>query len=257
MISSPGESPPFATFIDATTQRIIATLLFTDPGSGPTGPASAGLEACVYDHATNSFLVNNDGTTANPRGEVDVIPASAIRVGTPSAPITLTIPTITAGNGWKVFPLGICDPTGLALGPGTDVAISCREGGVGDQLTVEILNRTNGTVVAVIPVGGGDQIAYDSASNRYYLAASRWTASGKSSGPACTTASPCTPALIIIDATTFAVVASVFSGNNAHSVAVDPKTHQAFLPYSSATAPAGCKDCSSVPLGGVLVFATQ
>src|SRR5690242_8830954 len=54
MISSPGESPPFATFIDVTTQTIIATLLFTDPGSGPNGPASAGLEACVYDHATHS-----------------------------------------------------------------------------------------------------------------------------------------------------------------------------------------------------------
>jgi hypothetical protein len=257
MISSPGESPPFATFIDATTQTIIATLLFTDPGTGAAGPASAGLEACAYDHASNSFLVNNDGSTANPRGEVDVIPASAIRAGTPGAPITLTIPVITAGSGWKIFPLGICDPTGLVLGPGTDVAISCREGSPGDQLTVEILNRTNGAVMTILKVGGGDQIAYDSATNRYYLAASRWTASGKSSGPACTAASPCTPALIIIDASTYAVVANLFSGNNAHSVAVDPTTHQAFLPYSSAAAPAGCLDCSSVPLGGVLIFATQ
>ena len=47
MISSPGESPPFATFIDVNTQKIIATLKFTDPGTGLTGPASAGLEACV------------------------------------------------------------------------------------------------------------------------------------------------------------------------------------------------------------------
>jgi DNA-binding beta-propeller fold protein YncE len=35
MINSPGESPPFATFIDVNTQKIIATLLFTDPGTGP------------------------------------------------------------------------------------------------------------------------------------------------------------------------------------------------------------------------------
>src|SRR5215813_2760148 len=35
MINSPGESPPFATFIDTNTQRVIATLLFTDPGTGP------------------------------------------------------------------------------------------------------------------------------------------------------------------------------------------------------------------------------
>ena len=37
MISSPGESPPFATFIDTTTQKIVATLLFTDPGTGADG----------------------------------------------------------------------------------------------------------------------------------------------------------------------------------------------------------------------------
>ena len=54
MINSPGESPPFATFIDTTTQKIIATVLWTDPGTGPTGPASAGLEACVYDHASGA-----------------------------------------------------------------------------------------------------------------------------------------------------------------------------------------------------------
>lgn len=257
MISSPGESPPFATFIDAITQTVVATVVFTDPGTGLGGPGSQGLEACEYDHGTNSFLVNNDGSTANPRGEVDVIPASAIRAGNPSAPITLTIPTITAGNGWKVFPLGVCDPTGLALGPGTDFAVSCREGGVGEQLTVQILNRVSGASVATLNVGGGDQIAYDSATGRYYLAASRMTASGKSSGPACTAASPCTPKLIIIDASTHTVVTQLFTGNNAHSVAVDPATHQAFLPYSSATAPAGCADCSASPTGGVLIFSTQ
>src|SRR5450432_1297127 len=63
MINSPGETPPFATFIDTTTQKIIATILWTDPGTGPLGPPSAGLEACAYDHATASFYNNNDGST--------------------------------------------------------------------------------------------------------------------------------------------------------------------------------------------------
>ncbi len=85
MINSPGENPPFATFIDVTSQKIIATLLFTDPGSGAGGPASAGLEACAYDHGTQSFLNNNDGSTANPHGEVDVIPAAFIMQGNRSA----------------------------------------------------------------------------------------------------------------------------------------------------------------------------
>jgi hypothetical protein len=254
MINSPGESPPFATFIDVNTQKIIATLLFTDPGTGPTGPKSAGLEACVYDHATQTFLNNNDGSTANPRGEVDVIPASFVMQGTPTTPVVLTLPVPSPANGFKIFPLGACDPTGLDLGPGTDVAVSCRQGTAFDPLTVQILDRTNGTLRATVPIGGGDQIAYDAATNRYYLAASRWTQSGLSSGPACTAASPCTPVLAIIDAATRAVVRRVSTGNNAHSVAVDPVTHRVYLPFSSSTAPAGCITCDQAPNGGVLVF---
>lgn len=256
MISSPGEDPPFDTFIDITSQKIIATLLVTDPGSGPKGPASAGLEACVYDHASQSFLVNNDGSTANPHGEVDVIPVSAVMAGTPTAPVTLTIPTIVAGSGWKIYPLGNCDPTGLTLGPGNDMAISCRQGTQGVPLTVQILDRTNGNQLANLNAGGGDQIAYDSVTNRYYLAASRWTTSGNSSGSACTAASPCVPRLIVIDAAARSVLQKLASGNNAHSVAVDPVSHHVFMPSSSAAAPAGCSDCTSgnIPNGGVLVY---
>jgi len=253
MINSPGESPPFATFIDVNTQKIIATLKFTDPGTGPTGPASAGLEACAYDHATQTFLNNNDGSTANPRGEVDVIPAAFIMQGTPIAPVVLTLPVPTPANGFKIFPLGICDPTGLDLGPGTDMAVSCRQGNAGEHLTVEILDRTNGTLRATVPIGGGDQIAYDAPTNRYYLAASRWTRSGLSSG-GCSAASPCTPVLAIIDAATRTLVQTAFSGNNAHSVGVDPVTHQVYMPFSSSTAPGGCETCFTVPTGGVLVF---
>ena len=257
MINSPGENPPFATFVDTTTQKIIATVLFTDPGSGATGPASAGLEACVYDHATASFLNNNDGSTANPNGEVDVIPASFVMQGTPTAPVTLTLPVPTAANGFKVFPLGNCDPTGLDLGPGTDMAVSCRQGTAGVPLTVQILDRTNGTVRATLNAGGGDQIRYDAATNKYYLAASRWTATGKSSGAGCTAASPCTPVLQIIDAGSRTLVKTLATGNNAHSVAVDPATHQVYLPFSSPQAPAGCATCvtdTPVGNGGVLVF---
>ena len=75
--------------------------------------ASAGLEACVYDHGTASFLVNNDGSTANPHGETDVIPATFVLAGTPANPVTLTLPVPTAGSGFKIFPLGNCDPTGI------------------------------------------------------------------------------------------------------------------------------------------------
>jgi len=259
MINSPGESPPFATFIDTTTQKIIATVLWTDPGTGPTGPASAGLEACVYDHASASFLNNNDGSTANPHGEVDVIPAAFVLTGTPTAPVTLTLPVPTAGNGFKIFPLGNCDPTGIDLGPGTDMGVMCRQGTTGSLLTFLILDRTNGAVRATLNAGGGDQIAYDAATNRYYLAASRFTASGLAAvNGACSAAVPCTPLLIVVDAATRQIVATAVTGNNAHSIGVDPVNHQAYLPFSSAGAPAGCATCAATfPSGGVGVYSTQ
>ena len=257
MINSPGESPPFATFIDTTTQKIIATVLFTDPGTGPAGPPSAGLEACVYDHGTASFLNNNDGSTANPHGEVDVIPAAFVLTGTPTTPVTLTLPVPTPGNGFKIFPLGNCDPTGIDLGPGTDMGVMCRQGTTGAPLTFQILDRTNGTVRAVLSAGGGDQIAYDAATNRYYLASSRWTANGLAAiGGACSSAAPCTPVLFLVDAATRKIVTSIPTGNNAHSIAVDPMTHQVYLPYSSASAPGGCATCAANNFisGGVGVY---
>lgn len=264
MINSPGESPPFATFIDTTTQKIIATVKFTDPGTGLSGPASAGLEACVYDHGTASFLVNNDGSTANPHGETDVIPAAFVLTGTPANPVTLTLPVPSPGNGFKIFPLGNCDPTGLDLGPGTDYAVMCRQGTTHALLTFQILDRTNGAVLAVLNAGGGDQIAYDAATNRYFLSSSRFTASGLAGvGGACTAAVPCTPLLIVVDAGTRQIIAKAVTGNNAHSVGVDPVNHQAYLPYSSAAAPGGCATCADYPSfngggsGGVAVYSTQ
>jgi hypothetical protein len=259
MISSPGESPPFATFIDTVTQKIIATVRFTDPGTGPSGHASAGLEACVYDHGTASFIVNNDGSTANPHGEVDVIPAAFVMTGTPAAPVTLTLPVPAAGNGFKIFPLGNCDPTGIDLGPGTDLGVMCRQGTTGALLTFQILDRTSGVVLAVLNAGGGDQIAYDAATNRYYLASSRWTSSGVAAvGGACSAAVPCTPLVIVVDAASRQIVASAAAGNNAHSIAVDPVTHQVYMPYSSAAAPAGCATCATGFVNaGVAVYGTQ
>jgi hypothetical protein len=53
------------------------------------------------------------------------------------------------------------------------------------------------------------------------------------------------------------LVKSIATGNNAHSVAVDPGTGQVFLPASSAAAPAGCTGCDNVLNGGVIVYSTQ
>lgn len=251
MISSPEESPPFATFINTTTQAVIAKVTFTDSAGQPT----AGLEACAYDPASDNFYVNVDGSTANPHGELVKLPGAAIRA-IPAAGVQ----NYTALQGVAMYPEGSCDPTGLALGPGTDIAVGCREATTGAPLLLQIFNRASGALLASLNAGGGDQLEYDAATNRYYNASSRWTASGNAStNGACSAASPCTPVLNIVDAGTRSVVTRLNTGNNAHSVAIDPATGFVFVPYSSASAPAGCPTCAANGFvnGGVSVFASH
>ena len=269
IISSPEAATPFATVIDVGTHSVIATITFTDLAAAP----SAGLEQCRYDAANDLWFFNNDGTTANPHGELDVLTGASVR----AIPAGAVCPgascvNYTALAGVKMIPMTAtpapgCDPTGLALGPGTDIAIMCREGTGGAPLLVQILNRLTGAVVASINAGGGDQLEYDPTSNRYYGADSRWTATGLAAagngtpGTAgtCTTAAPCTPVMAVIDAATHALVTMVPTGNNAHSVAVDPITGSIFMPYSSATSPAGCATCTANGFinGGVHVLTTH
>ncbi|MDB5947345.1 MAG: hypothetical protein JWQ33_2371, partial [Ramlibacter sp.] len=216
------------------------------------GAPSAGLEQCRYDANTDTFYVNNDGTTANPHGELVAIPGASIRGIAAGATVNYT--TLA---GVRKSSEGNCDPTGLALGPGNDIAVNCREGTTGAPLLVQIMDRSTGAILASIPAGGGDQIEYDASTNRYYSGASRWTASGKAAaGGACSATSPCTPVLTIIDAGSRTLVAQLPTGNNAHSVAVDPVTSKAFLPISSGPSPAGCATCGTEP-AGLLTFATR
>jgi len=248
MIASPEEPTPFVTIIDTTTQAIVGKVTFTDNKGAP----SAGLEACAYDDATDTFYINNDGTTDNPHGEMNVLPGASIRAIPAGGTVNITN---LAGAGF--YPEGNCDPTGLALGPGTDIGVECREGTTGAPLLMLILNRATGAIVASLNAGGGDQLVYDATSSRYYAAASRWTATGNAAtAGTCSAASPCTPVLTIVDAMAHTIVAQLPTGNNAHSVAVDPATGYIFMPISSATAPVGCGTCTAngFTSAGVAVF---
>jgi hypothetical protein len=219
MMANPGDSPPFVSFISTDTQAVVTTLPFN---------GSSGLEACEYDAGTQSFLINNDGNTTNPNGELDVIPASTVLAGHPAVS--------------KVFPLGNCAPTGIALGPNQDVMVGC-DPTAGNPLITLILDRTNGTVLAKLPFGGVDQIAYDSTSNRYFLPARHWTATGVAA------ASGFTPQMAVIDGTSRTIVAQVAVGSGAHSVAVDGPTGQVYVPFQAGS--------GAFPNGGISVFTVK
>ena len=266
-ISSPGDSPPFMTVVDTVNQNVLATVYFD----------SAGLEACTYDPTTKMFFVNNDGSNANDRGEISGYPAAFFNA-------LKTLPTAEGPNkqylfsawgnaasnasgvaappgivltGTTSYALGNCDPTGLALGPGTDIGAMCRQGKVGEPLTFLILNKTNGALTKTVAAGGGDQITYDTGSNKWFLANSRWTATGNSCGSG-SAACPLTPVLGIVDGTSRNVIAMLPNGNNAHSVAVLPGTATnyttIFTPFTNSSATGGG---ASFPGGGINVFVTR
>ena len=248
MIATPEADPPFATFINTNTQTVVSHVTFTDAAGVPSG----GLEQCRYDANTDTFFVNNDATTANPHGELVAMSGASIR----AIPVGGTV-NYTALAGVRMFNEGNCDPTGLALGPGNDIAVNCREATTGAPLLVQIMDRSSGAILASVRAGGGDQIEFDPATNRYYTAASRWTANGlAAAGGNCSAASPCTPVLGVIDASSRSLVLQVATGNNAHSVAVDPVTSKAFLPASSGPSPAGCPTCGAAP-AQMLTFSTR
>jgi hypothetical protein len=248
MISSPDADLPFASFINTDTQTLIATVNWVDTN----GQAAGGNEQCQYDPLTKSFIVNNDNTVANPRGEVDVIPVVDITSLSAGSTVNVfNLPNV------KRFPLGNCDPTGLDLGPGNELISECRQGEKGEKLTTIFMNRTNGTIVATTNTGGGDQVAYDARTNKYYIAGGRWHTSGVNDlGGGCSATNPCAPTLFIIDAGSHTVLRAIPTGNNSHSVAVDPVTGEVFVPYSSATAPGGCPSCAQNSFidGGISIF---
>jgi hypothetical protein len=237
---------------------------------------------------TAGFLwLNNDGSTANPNGEADGIPIGdlvAIR-NTPLAglkkivfdgPLTATNDFNAATTSAPICKLGTapcgtvlpkvialpakCDATGIAAGPaaGFEAGAMCRPGTFGQSLDFVIINTGGPTVTAgsvvttVVGAGGGDQVAYDAASNRYYLANSRATANKKSCFSGGVQACNLTPKLTVVDGTTHAVVGNFDSGNNAHSVAVG--LGMVLMPFAATSATAGG---AFFPNGGVALYPTM
>ncbi|WGY72901.1 hypothetical protein KEC55_33080 [Burkholderia cepacia] len=225
MFASGAEQPPFVTFFNTDTHSVIAKMPLAD---------STGLEACEFDAKNDNFVLNNDGTKANPKGEVDLIPVKSVLEGKPVVQAALKLK-------------GCDSPSGLALGPGNDALIGCDPDEGGKQTTL-IIDRTNGTPLAQLPFGGADEVAYDAVSNRYFLAGGHHSADNISRVGA--KDAKFDPALGIIDASTRSLVAIVPTGKFSHSVAVDGESHHVFVPY-------GAGSSAQFPGTGVAVFATE
>jgi hypothetical protein len=199
--------------------------------TGGTEVALAGLGGMVYNPATGHFLLTNGNASGDiTYGTVDEIdPFHTFEGGPP-----LGVPAVI-----NSFPVPNCMPSGVALGPGTDVLVTCA-GHDGRQFAplTYIINGTTGAIVSTINfVGGVDQGWYNPGDNKYYLAA-RDMLPG--------------PVLGVIDAGKRQWLQNVPTNGNAHSVAADPINNHIFVPL-----PAGGNCQSQAQDGCVGVYASQ
>ena len=179
MVTCPAEQTPFVAFIDAQTHQMVGKLEI----SGATS-----IEQPTWNPTTGKFYLS---VATRAGGEVDVIDPSKRTVD-------------------SKIDLGKCSPTGQVFGPGTQLLVGCAAGGqpaIIDVATGKILTRLQPPTSQ----DGIDQVAYDSKTNRYFLA------------------DPGT--IVVVDASTLAPLPSINDGSQAaHSVAVDSASGAVYVP---------------------------
>jgi hypothetical protein len=208
--------------------------------AGPGTPAGcvgaispAGLGGMIYYPPLHAFLLTNGNATPDITvGSVDVIdPLHPITV----AGVKKYVPVIV-----NSYPIYNCMPTGVNLGPGTDVLVGCADhDGRAFAPSTVIIDGTTGKVLTTInDVGFVDETWYNPGDNNYYLAARDM---------------PSGPVLGVINAGTREWLLNVPTNGNAHSVAADPINNHIFVPL-----PSGGSNCETVAADGCVgVYAAQ
>jgi hypothetical protein len=214
--------------------------VFCPPGPGtPPGCigsfAPAGLGGLLFYPPLNAFFVTNGNSTPDITvGSVDVIdPLHPIAVGEGG---TAFVPAVI-----NSYPIPMCMPTSLNLGPGTDVLVGCADhDGRAFAPSTVIIDGTTGQILTTINnVGFVDETWFNPGDNKYYLAARDM---------------PSGPVLGVIDAKSRQWLQNVPTNGNAHSVAVDPINNHIYVPLPSGSA----ANCQSVQADGCVgVYASQ
>lgn len=212
--------------------------IFCPPGPGtPPGCvgaiAIAGLGGSVFNPNTGHFLLTNGNSTADLTvGSVDEI--DPFHAFTTSTGATVYGPAVI-----NSFPVPNCMPTGVDMGPGTDVLVTCAgHDGRTFAPTTYIMNGTTGAILSTINfVGGADQGWYNPGDGKYYLGASNMIPG---------------PVLGVIDARSRQWLQNVPTTGFSHSVAADPNTNHIFVPLGASPL------CQSLASNGCVgVFASQ
>jgi hypothetical protein len=204
VVNNPDDTLPFATFISTGTgHRILGKIDFPQ--------ATAGLEQSVWSQQTGLYYLAIPELGGNHR-------QGGIAVIDPQRRVVLRTIVIRG-----------CGPNSALLGPDDQLLVGCRGAARGHDYgfapkTFMVKIRSE-TPEPIADINGSDQTCYNPSDRRYYL-----SALGNRGGPV----------LATIEADSPHRVLTARSQHFAHSVAVDPGTNHAFVPFSSTPADREC-----------------
>jgi len=213
------DTPPFITFFDTNSRKIVGTVVFD--GTNGTPDATGGIEQTQYSPQTGMLYTSVPQIGPNAAdGGVTVIDPHTMKVV-------------------AIYPIENCGPAGLALGPRHQALVGC-----GTNQTVVIDIKNGNIVQSITQITGNDEVWYDRGTNHYYLGAS----SNKSSSGA-----PM-PELGFVDAGKNTFDGAVPSSTTAHSVAASRLNGQVFLPigFVPPGAAAGTDSTNICPTHGCI-----
>jgi hypothetical protein len=223
LIANDDPADNFITFIDAETFGVIQRIRFDGTDSNGDNILANGIEQCAYNPRDGNFYINIPNT-------------GAVTLPAPLNGMTLRISGKAPFKVEKVIAdfskapwstTGCTGATGIAIGPAGQIGLSCG-----------LIINDNGAIVANFPSeGNSDEMWYNSGNNSYFLANST-----------CKQTVTTTGCLGIIDAGP-APSADVAAGTatGSHSVAVDARSNQVFVPITGNTGqavPSGRATCS-------------
>jgi hypothetical protein len=243
------DSPPFVTLFDTNKKTIVAQLIFSNKATDVCTAPNPATYKCVH----TGIDATNGIEQAQWSPETGLFYISVPQVG-PDATIggVSVIDPATMGV-THTFLVSKCTPAGLTLGPrhqallGCSVSFGTPPNVLTQSVVIDIISTSSaidGARVASVPVGGSDEVWFDSGTNHYFLAArSNEDNTGK-----------ITPVLGVIDARTNTIDPSVPTSTTAHSVAADRHSHFVFVPIGKvpANSPAGTDATNPCPVNGCI-----
>jgi hypothetical protein len=232
LVINNADEPPFGTLlkVNKTTGQLTKgqKILFNTAGGVN---ATNGAEQPVWDRRTGKFYLSIPEINC----AAPCVPGSG-----PEGAVVSISPAST-GKVDAVFPVKFCQPAGLTLGPRGDLLIGCgvvfdttgkpwTAAGTATAAPISVIMDTDGTIDAMVAgVSGSDEVWYNPGDGNYYLAARNM-----SGGPALGVINARSQTLTqLIPTINVAGKPNVFPAGTAHSVAVNRRNNQVFVPLAA------------------------